>query len=135
MEPGLSRVALAFFQLQRLRLALHHRHLDGVLGVQHEARRDVGVAEEDDLSLGIVGEDLVGVVDREDVGVFVERRAVADVQLVGDGDRAELHLLDVAQLVGVRRSVVQRAAASAGWLKLEPSSSSATTLSWLPRTT
>jgi len=29
----------------------------------------------------------------------------------------------------------QTAAASAGWLKFEPSSSSATTLSWLPRTT
>ena len=44
------------------------------------------------------GEDLVGVVDRKDVGIFVERRAMADVDFLADLERPERHLPNEAQI-------------------------------------
>ena len=58
----------------------------------------MGVAEKDHLGIRVVGENFVGIVDRKDVGVFVERRAVADVQVVVDRQRAERHIPHVPQI-------------------------------------
>ena len=96
--------------------------------------RQVRVPEEADRAAARV-ERAQRVVAVEDVVVLVERRAVADLDVVVDGLGPAGSSRRYSRLSGVSVSSVQTAATRATWLKLLPSSMPQAALSWLPRMT
>ena len=134
-RPGIDEVLRTGFE-RRLELGvpLGRGDLEPPLRVHLSAERDVGVAEEAERA-SRDGDGPRHVEVGDDVQVFVERRAVTDLDVgrrrsAGPIGRARRY----SRVAGVSASRVHFAAALAMGLKSSASSSPAATLSWLPRT-